>query len=240
MLFRPPVRLAETRLAEADGAVGERGGTGVGGDDDNGVSEIDGLAVEVGDAANVEQLQEQVEDLRVRLLDFIKEDDAVRAAAHSLGKLTGLIVADVARRGADQPRCLVAFHEFGHVELDEYVFVSKESLRQRPRQFGFAYACGADKDEGANRSPTITDVRARAAHGLGDGAHGFVLADDAPVQFVFQPQQAPSLLSCDLCDRNACPQRNYFSNLLLTDNGPLLSPGRHPLLLDETQFAVQL
>src|SRR5579883_2622940 len=181
MLFRLEFRLAETRRAKADGARGKRGGTGVGGDDDNGVSEIDRLAVRVGEAAVVEQLQEQVEDLRVRLLDFVKEDDAVRATAHGFGELAGLIVADIARRGADEPRGLVAFHEFGHVELDAGVLISKERLRQRPRQFGFTNAGGADKDEGANRSPTIMDVRAPASYGLRNGTHRLVLANDAPV-----------------------------------------------------------
>src|SRR5579883_261690 len=181
MLFRLEFRLAETRRAKADGARGKRGGAVVGGDDDDGVPEVDGLAVRVGEAAIVEQLQEQVEDFRVRLLDFIEKDDAVRAAAHGLGELTGLIVADIAWRGADEPRGLVAFHEFGHVELDTGVLVSKERLRQRPRQFGFTNASRADKDEGANRSSAIMDVRAPASYGLRNGTHRLVLANDAPV-----------------------------------------------------------
>ena len=43
--------------------------------DQNGVLEVHGSALRVGDPAVVENLQEDVEDIRMRLFDLIKEDD---------------------------------------------------------------------------------------------------------------------------------------------------------------------
>jgi hypothetical protein len=60
--------------------------------------------VAVGEAAVVEDLEEDVEDLGVRLLDLVEEDDGVRAPADCLGQLAALLVADVAGRGADEAR----------------------------------------------------------------------------------------------------------------------------------------
>ena len=42
--------------------------------------------VAVGQAAVVQDLQQDVEHVRVRLLDLVEEDDAVRPAAHGLGE----------------------------------------------------------------------------------------------------------------------------------------------------------
>ena len=75
----------------------------VGGHDDNGVLEIDRASLRIGDAAVIENLQQDVENIRVRLFDLIKQHDGIRFSAHSLGKLTALVVADVSGRRADEP-----------------------------------------------------------------------------------------------------------------------------------------
>jgi hypothetical protein len=74
------------------------------GHDDDRVLEIDRAALAVGEAAVVEDLQERVEDVDVRLLDLVEEDDAIGLAPHRLGELAALVVADVAGRRADEPR----------------------------------------------------------------------------------------------------------------------------------------
>ena len=74
------------------------------GHDQDGVAEVDRPPLAVGQPAVVEDLEQHVEDVRVRLLDLVEEHDAVGAAAHGLGELAALLVADVAGRRADQPR----------------------------------------------------------------------------------------------------------------------------------------
>ena len=67
------------------------------GHDDDGVREVGGAAAAVGEAAVVEHLEEQVEDVGVRLLDLVEEQHAVGPAAHGLGEEAALLAVDVAR-----------------------------------------------------------------------------------------------------------------------------------------------
>src|SRR5919204_627139 len=68
------------------------------GHDHHGVLEVDGVALTVGQAAVVEHLEQDVEHVRVGLLDLVEQDHGVRAPAHRLGELAALVVADVAGR----------------------------------------------------------------------------------------------------------------------------------------------
>ena len=92
----------------AAGAAGRDGrAADVAGHDDDRVLEVHGPALAVGQAAVVEDLEEDVEDVRVGLLDLVEQDDLVRPAADRLGQLAALLVADVARearRRAATPR----------------------------------------------------------------------------------------------------------------------------------------
>jgi hypothetical protein len=74
------------------------------GHDDDGVLEVDRAPLRIGQAPVVEDLQHDVEDFRVRLLDLVEQDDRVGPPPDGLGQLAALLVSDVARRGADQPR----------------------------------------------------------------------------------------------------------------------------------------
>ena len=69
----------------------------VAGHDDDGVLEADRAALAVGQAPVVEDLEQDVEHVRVRLLDLVEQDDLVRAPPDRLGELAALLVADVAR-----------------------------------------------------------------------------------------------------------------------------------------------
>src|ERR1044072_928061 len=70
----------------------------------HGVLKIDRAALRVGQSPVVENLQEYVENVRVRLLYLVEEDDAVGASADCLGQLPALLVADVSRRRAYHAR----------------------------------------------------------------------------------------------------------------------------------------
>ena len=82
----------------------------VGGHDQHDVLEVHRAALAVGQAAVVHHLQQRVEDVRVGLLDLVEQDDAVGPAAHGLGELAALVVADVAGRRADQAADGVLLH----------------------------------------------------------------------------------------------------------------------------------
>jgi hypothetical protein len=71
---------------------------GVGGHDDDRIGKGDHPAVGIGDLALVEDLKQDIHDVRMRLFDLVEQDHGIRLAAHFFGELAGLVVADVSRR----------------------------------------------------------------------------------------------------------------------------------------------
>ena len=116
-------------LAGGAGVGGEEflddGGADVAGHDDERVLEIHGAALAVGEAAVVQHLEEDVEDVGVGLFDFVEQDHAVGAAADGFAQLAAFLVADVAGRRADEPGDGVLLHVFAHVNADHGVFIVK-------------------------------------------------------------------------------------------------------------------
>src|SRR5215203_7389160 len=65
----------------------------VGGHDDDCVLEVHRAPLGVCQASIVEYLQQDVKDVRVRLLYLVQEQDRVRTAPHALGELASLLVS---------------------------------------------------------------------------------------------------------------------------------------------------
>ena len=130
--------------------------------DDDGVLEVHRAALAVGDAAVVQHLQQDVEHVRVGLFDLIKQHDAVRMAAHGLGQLAALLIADISRRRTDQARDAEFLHVLGHVDTDHVLLIVKQSLGQRFGKFGLADARGAEEQEAADGAVRVGDTRAGA------------------------------------------------------------------------------
>ena len=103
-------------------------GPEVAGHDDDAVAEVDPAALGVRQVAVLEDLQQDVEHLRVGLLDLVEQDDRVALAADRLGQLATLVEADVAGRRADQAADVVALHELAHVDLDQGVLAAEHEL----------------------------------------------------------------------------------------------------------------
>ena len=121
----------------------------VAGEDDQRVGEIDHPALPVGQAAIVEHLEQDVEDVGVRLLDLVEQHHLVGAAAHRLRQHPALVIADIARRRADQAGDRVLLHELAHVDANHRVVVIEQEPGERLGQFGLADACGAEEQEAA-------------------------------------------------------------------------------------------
>ena len=84
------------------GWCGEDVAAEVAGQHDDGVAEIHRAPLPVRQPPVVEHLQQNVEDVLVRLLHLVEQDHLVWPAAHRLGQHAALIIADVTRRRADQ------------------------------------------------------------------------------------------------------------------------------------------
>ena len=127
-------------------------GPDVRGHDHDAVAEVDRPALRVGQPAVLEDLQQDVEHVGMGLLDLVEQQHAVGLAAHRLGQLAALVVADVARRRTDQARDRVLLHVLGHVDPDHRVLVAEQELGQRPGQLGLADARRPEEDERAGRA----------------------------------------------------------------------------------------
>ena len=93
--------------------------------------------------AVVQHLQQNIEHIRVSLLNLIKKDHAVRVPAHLLTELSALIIANIPWRGTDQLGDAVLLHIFRHVHTDHCLLASKHSLGKRLGKLGFTNAGGA-------------------------------------------------------------------------------------------------
>ena len=82
----------------------------VGGHNDNRILEIYGSSLIVCQTAVVQKLQQDVEDIRVRLFNFIEQNDTVRFPSDCFGQLSALVVADISRRRSDQSGYRVFLH----------------------------------------------------------------------------------------------------------------------------------
>eukprot|EP01085_Mycamoeba_gemmipara_P004067 Mycagemm_TRINITY_DN10252_c0_g2::TRINITY_DN10252_c0_g2_i1::g.4067::m.4067 type:complete len:259 gc:universal TRINITY_DN10252_c0_g2_i1:1483-707(-) len=79
-------------------------GTEVARHDDHHVAKVHGPALPVGEAAVIQHLQQDVPDLRVGFLHFVKEKNSVGFTSDGLCELTALVVTDVARGRANETR----------------------------------------------------------------------------------------------------------------------------------------
>src|SRR5207247_7732151 len=97
------------------------------------------------------QLQKDVEDVWMGLLDLVEENDRIRSPADRFGQLAAFVLADVARRCAQQPGDRVLLLILRHVEPDQGLLVIEQKLRQRSRQLGLADAGRPEEDERSDR-----------------------------------------------------------------------------------------
>ena len=145
-------RVGRAHGPEAQARVGlELLGAEVRGHDDDAVAEVDPPTLGIRQVPVLEDLEEDVEDLRMGLLDLVEQDDAVVLAADGLGQLAALVEADVARRRPDEAADVVALHELAHVDLDERVLAAEHELGERLGELGLPDAGRAEEDERADR-----------------------------------------------------------------------------------------
>ena len=120
--------------------------------DENRVLEVDRVAETIGQLAVFKHLEQDVVNIRVRLLDLIEQHDRVGLTFHTFGELPAFLVADVSGRRTDQLRNRVLFHELGHIEADQRFLAAEEKLGQSARDFGLTDARGSQEQEGTGRT----------------------------------------------------------------------------------------
>src|SRR5579863_9226511 len=124
-----------------------RGRTGVRSHNDHRILEIDRATLAIRQTSVVENLQQYVENVRMRLLDFVQQDDRIRPPPNLLGQLPAFFVPHISRGRADHARNGVLFYVLRHVQADHGVLVVEQKLGQRTRQFGLPYAGWTEEQE---------------------------------------------------------------------------------------------
>ncbi len=173
-------------LGETDRAARGLFRAGIGGHHQDDVAEIGGAAVVVGQLAVVHHLQQQVEDVRMGLLDLVHQHHRVRVLEHRIGEQAALVEADIARRRADQARHGVPLHVFRHVEADQ---LDAQLVGQLAGDLGLADAGGAGQQEVADRPVRIAQAGARQLDAGGQGLDRIVLAENHQLEVAFQVGQ---------------------------------------------------
>ena len=97
-----------------------------------------------------QNLQQDVEHVRVGLLDLVEQHHRVGLAPHGLSELAALIVAHVPGRRPHQAGDRVLLHVLGHVEAHHGFLIPEHGLGQSLAQLGLAHAGGPQEDEGTN------------------------------------------------------------------------------------------
>ena len=206
-----------TDLAVGADAVEEILAAEVRGHDQDGVLEIDGAPLGIGDAPVVEDLQQHVEHVWMGFLDFVKEDDGIWLAAHGFGELAALFVADVSWRRADQAADGIFFHVLAHIDAHHVVFVVEKGFGEGFRQLCLTNAGRAEEEEGADWFRRILDASLGADDRVGDFFDGLILADDALVQLFVEMEGFLTLALGQFGDRDACPAGNDCGDLVFVN-----------------------
>jgi len=188
------------------------------GHDENRVLEVNRVAESVGQLTILKNLQQDVEDIRVRLLDLIKQNHRVGRTLDALGELAALLVAHVPRRRTDQLRDAVLFHVLRHIEADQRLVGAEEELRQAARHLRFAHAGRAQEQERTDGTAGILEPGTRAANGAGESRDGLLLRNHPLVQLLLNAEQLLRLLFLDARHRHAGPARNHILNVLAAHN----------------------
>src|SRR5208282_1549548 len=149
--------------------------------DDDGVLEVDRVAQAVGQLTVFKDLQQDVEHIRVRLLDFVEQNDRIWRPFDAFRQLSTLFVTNVTGRRTDQFRYGMLLHELRHIEADESFIAAEHEMRQSARDFSFAYAGRSEEQERPDRAVGALQPGTRAANGASQRADGFFLRDDALV-----------------------------------------------------------
>ena len=190
---------------------------GIGGHDQDHMAEVDLLAAVVGQLAVIHDLQEHIEHVRMRLLDFVEQKHAMRMLIDAVGQKPALVEADIAGRRADQPRDGVALHIFRHVKADQ---LDAERRRELFGHFGLADAGRPREQVTADRLFRLAQPGAGKLDRCGQRLDGLVLTVDHALERLFEVPEHLGVVFGDRLGRNPRHGRDRRFDLFQSD-GPL-------------------
>jgi len=156
-------------LGKADRATAHLFGAGIRRHDQHRVAKVRLASVVVGERSMIHHLQQQVEHLRMCLLDLIEQQYTMRMLGHGIGQQAALIETHIAGRRPDQARDSVALHVFRHVEADQ---LETERFRQLAAGFGLADTGRTREQEAGYRLLAHLEPGTRELDGSRQRIHG--------------------------------------------------------------------
>lgn len=96
----------------------------------------------------------------MRFFHFIEKYHRVGFLADGLSQHAAFAIADIARRGTNQPRDGVLLLELGHIDGGQVLATAVEQLCQLQDGFGFTHATGTSQQKRAKRASRTAQVGA--------------------------------------------------------------------------------
>ena len=174
-------------LAEADRRGVQLARPGVRGHDHDDLPEIGLPAVIVRQGRVIHHLEQDVEDVRVRLLDLVEQQHGVGVCPHGVDEQPSLLEAHIAGWGADQSCHGMLLHVLAHVVADELV---PQVDGQLLGQLGFPDPGRSGEQEAAGRMVRLTEPGPRALDRGHHGGDGVVLPEHHTAQRVVECAQS--------------------------------------------------
>src|SRR4029078_12009176 len=185
--------------------------------DHDGVLEVHRTTQSVGQPAVVEDLEQDVEYVRVRLLDLVEQQHLVRPSPDGLRHLPAYLIADITRGRTSQPRHGELLHVLAHVDADHRALVVEQELRERTCQLGLADPGRAQEQERADRAAWVLETGPGTPDRVGDGLDRLVLADDTLMEALFHLDELGGLAFHKPADRDAGPRPDDLGDVVGAD-----------------------
>ena len=106
-------------VGEADRALLQTFRTCIRGHHDDHVAEVGLATIVIRQGAMVHDLQQDIENIWMRLFNFVEQQHGMRFLGNRFGQQTALVETDVTRRRANQATDSMTLHVLGHVEANQ-------------------------------------------------------------------------------------------------------------------------
>ena len=149
------------------------------GEDDHAVAQVHCAPAAIRQPAVVEDLEEDVPDLRVRLLELVEQEHGERLLA-DLGDQRRRL--RLGRRVAEEPVEALGRLVLAHVEPDEPILGAEHEGAEGLRDLGLAGSGRSDEQEHAERPRGIGEPRLHERDPVDEALDRFGLSEDAGVE----------------------------------------------------------
>ena len=193
--------------------------TGVTRHDDNRILEVDLAAIAIRQNAIVQNLEEQVVNVRMRLFNFIEQHHRIRMLANLFAQLTTTIFkAHISRRSANQAAYAMLFHVFAHVDTHKRIFATEKFLAKHLREFRLTHTRRAQEEEAAHRALVVANACTATADGFHNRIDSLILTNHALLDFITEVDELLRFFATESADRDARHLADDVTDNVVIDN----------------------